>query len=78
MSDDDCEIMEVEFKVRKPVVYGSLEEKERQRLRQQGSKSLGSSAIEAGKAAGNILITDGMFAGFFSVLIWNVHNILAH
>ncbi|KAJ8300409.1 hypothetical protein KUTeg_021928 [Tegillarca granosa] len=53
MSDDEDEI---EYKRQKPLVYGSLEESERRRL---ASSSSGSQAIQAGKAAGNINISDG-------------------
>ncbi|XP_060071892.1 U4/U6 small nuclear ribonucleoprotein Prp4-like [Ylistrum balloti] len=59
MSDDDEEPA-LHFQPTKPVVYGSLEEKERQRLANiKTSGSLASDAIEAGKAAGNIVINDG-------------------
>lgn len=61
MSDDE-ELMEVPYKRHKPLIYGSLEERERQRVANRvTSGSLASEAIEAGKAAGNIVLSDGKY-----------------
>ena len=60
--DSDDDEREAVYERRKPILYGSLEEKERQRLTSHRTTgSLASDAIEAGKAAGNINITSGMF-----------------
>lgn len=57
-SDDDEELNVPQ--VKKAIVYGSLEEKEKLRLSAiSSSGSLASDAIKAGKAAGNINITEG-------------------
>jgi U4/U6 small nuclear ribonucleoprotein PRP4 len=57
-SDDEEELSVPQ--VKKPLKYGSLEEREKQRLAAGSSSgSLASDAIKAGKAAGNINITEG-------------------
>lgn len=57
-SDDDEELNVPQ--VKRAIVYGSLEEKEKLRLAANSSSgSLASDAIKAGKAAGNINITEG-------------------
>ncbi|KAK3088517.1 hypothetical protein FSP39_020089 [Pinctada imbricata] len=59
-SDDEDSFDVPQVKKLKPVVYGSLEEKERQRIESgTSSGSLAVDAIEAGKAAGNINISSG-------------------
>lgn len=58
--DSDDDEQEVAFERKKTILYGSLEEREKQRLASQRTTgSLASDAIEAGKAAGNINITAG-------------------
>ncbi len=59
MSDEETEIV---YTRRDRVIhYGSLEERERQRLADEGTgaSSLSQQAIDAGIAAGNINITEG-------------------
>lgn len=56
----DSDEEEFTFEKKRPILYGSLEEREKQRLTSQRTTgSLSSDAIEAGKAAGNINITQG-------------------
>ena len=58
MSDDESE--PVYIKRQKTIHYGSLEEKEKQRLANaHSSGSLASDAVKAGIAAGNINISTG-------------------
>lgn len=58
--DSDDDEREVTYERKKTILYGSLEEKEKQRLSSQKTTgSLATDAIEAGKAAGNINISAG-------------------
>lgn len=59
MSDDEDTAPAVK---KSRVFYGSLEEKERERLRSEGasSKATGSDAVKAGIEAGNINISSGL------------------
>lgn len=59
MSDDEDFIPVVK---RSRVFYGSLEEKERERLSSEASGSTGSNAVKVGIEAGHINISSGYFS----------------
>lgn len=56
MSDDEDFVPAVK---RSRVFYGSLEEKERERLSSEASGATGSNAVKVGIEAGNINISSG-------------------
>lgn len=69
--DSDDDEREAVYERRRPILYGSLEEKERQRLTSHRTTgSLASDAIEAGKAAGNINITSGTCMLYWILVIF--------
>lgn len=57
MSDED----EAPVVKRARIFYGSLEEKERERLSREGTSSSAKDAVKAGIAAGHINISSGKF-----------------
>ena len=62
MSDEESEVIYMRRTNANVLHYGSLEDRERQRLRDTStSGSLASDAIQAGISAGNINVTAGRF-----------------
>ncbi|KAJ8260620.1 hypothetical protein COCON_G00163430 [Conger conger] len=57
MSDDE----DIPVPKRSRIFYGSLEEKERERLAREGSASSSKEAVKAGIEAGNINISSGQY-----------------
>lgn len=58
MSDDE----DIPVAKKSRIFYGSLEEKERERLAREGSAGSGKEAVKAGIEAGNINISSGQYA----------------
>lgn len=61
MSDED----EAPVAKKSRIFYGSLEEKERERLSREGTTSSAKDAVKAGIEAGNINISGGKFFTMF-------------